>query len=606
VRWRGRVGALSVIRKWGDLLAPCCAALIVLAPAFDSGGGVPPDLVNHIWLVRVQAQAFHASAWPTYFVNSSGTGVFFPVFLFYGGTLYAAVGALAAIIGHARAAFFISTALAVIAAYGGLLWLSRQLGARSWRAHAPSIAFVASAYYITNLWGRGDWPELMATSMVPLLVASAWRLARAPRIEPLPAFLLVVATVFFAGSHNVSLVLGTLVLVGLLVVLGTALGRDLVPCGQSRLAAPGGLPVLGVAINTRFLLPDLLHASQTRIASGPLTPATQTGFLNTPDVLFNPLRFLPAQSTTPALYVQTPDWFLFWVIVASAVLWSFAGRAMRRVTVALVALLAVLLALIMIGPLWDAMPTFLREVQFPYRVNTYVALCVSGLVMVWVLVLERASSESRGAALSVSLVSATAISVLLAVWQVWYRPVDPTFYYNLKTANLPTSQVPPSFPPTLDYADSSEHVVVTAPTANLEINPAQVSVNHATVTVSPPPGKGPFATNITAGPYAAHIGGGVARLGRTPDGASVVWRTSGFRGPVTMSVSPAGGSLTLGRIVSLVAFVTLLIVMIRLSGRRLWARRRVRSNNSVTRSRSLIYAAAGDDRPSDHDHTPPS
>lgn len=531
--------------------------------------------------------------------------MFFPMFLFYGGTLYAAVGALAAIAGHARAAFFVSTALAVIAAYGGLLWLSRQLGARSWRAHAPSIAFVASAYYITNMWGRGDWPELMATSMVPLLVASAWRVARAPRIEPLPAFLLVVATVFFAGSHNVSLVLGALVLVGLLAVLGVALGRDLVPCRPSRLTALGGLVVLGAALDAWFLLPDVLHATQTRIGSGILTPAAETGFLNTPDVLFNPLRSVPAQSTTPALFVQAPDWFLFWVIVASAVLWSSAGRAMRRVTVALVVLLAALLALIMIGPLWDAMPTILRQVQFPYRVNTYVALCVSGLVLVWVLVLERTPSESRSSALSVALVSATAISVLLAVWQVWYRPADPTFYYNLNSANVPTSQAPAPFPTaSLDYADRSEHVTVTAPTANIVINPARVSGNHATVTATPPPGKGPFATNITAGPYAAHIGGGVTRLGRTPGGASVVWRTAGFRGPLTVSVTPAGGSLTLGRIVSVVAFVTLLIVMIRLSGGRLWAWLRLRSNDSATRSRSLIYAA-GDDGPPDHDRPPP-
>jgi hypothetical protein len=593
---------MSVIRRWGDALATCCAALVVLAPAFVPSNGVSPDLVNHLWLVRIQQQAFNLHAWPTYYTSASAVGVFFPMFLFYGGTLYAAVGALAAMTDHARAIFFLSTGLAVVAAYGGLLWLSRQLGARSWRAHAPSIAFVASAYYITNIWGRGDWPEFMATSMLPLLVASAWRVASANRVEPIPALLLVVSTVFFAGSHNVTLVLGALVLVGLLIVLGIALGRDLVPCRPRRLGALAGLLFLGVAMDAWFLLPDLLHASQTRIGSGILTPWAETGFFNTPDVLFNPLRSVPTQSTTPALFVQAPDWFLIWVIVASAVLWSIAGRATRRVMVALVTLLAILLALIMIGPLWDAMPTFLRQVQFPYRVNTYVTLCVSALVLLWVLVLERTPGESESTALSVALVSATAISVLLAVWQVWYRPADPTFYYNLKSAAVPTSQTPASFPSaSLDYADRSARIVVTAPGDDIVINPTHVAGNHATVTVTPPPGIGPFATNISAGPYAARISGTVTRIGRTPGGVAVVLRKAGTRGPVTVSVSPAGGSLIVGRIVSVAAVGMLLIVMIRLSSGRLWAWLRARSGKSATRSPSLIYAAASDDGPPEQD-----
>ena len=345
----------------------------------------------------------------------------------------------------------------------------------------------------------------------------------------------------------------------------------------------------------------MLHAKQTRIGGGALTPSEQTGFLNTPGVLFNPLRLLPVQTTTPALFVQAPDWFLFWVIAGGAMLWSRAGRALRRTTVALVAVGVVLLALIMIAPLWDAMPTVVREVQFPFRVNTYVALCASALVLVWVLALERTPTGGRSLALSVGLGGAIAISVILAAWQVWYRPSDPTYYYNLNAANVPISQVPASFPPTLDYADASQHVTVTPPAANVLINPARVSGNHVTVTVTPPPGTGPFATNISAGPYAARIGGGVVRTGRTPAGTAVVLRTPGTRGPVTISVSRAGGSLTVGWIVSLVAVVAFLIAMIALSGSRFWAWLGRRSNVDTTRSTPVVDAAAGDDDRPDQD-----
>ena len=237
---RSRAGGTAALRRWGDAIVTVCVTLFVIGPAFASNTGFSQDLVNDLWLVRVQEQAFHAHAWPAYFVNASAVGVFFPLFIFYGGTLFAAVGAVAGMTDHARAAFFASTGLAVVAAYGGMLWLSRQLGARSWRAHAPSITFVASAYYITNLWGRGDWPEFIATSMLPLVVASTWALASRPRLDPVPAFLFVAATVVLAGSHNVTLVLGALVFAALLIVLGIALGRDLVPCG------PGASPRLRV------------------------------------------------------------------------------------------------------------------------------------------------------------------------------------------------------------------------------------------------------------------------------------------------------------------------------------------------------------------------
>ena len=89
--------------------------------------------------------------------------------------------------------------LAVAAAYAGLVWLARQLGVRSWMAHAPAIAFVTSAYYVTNIYARGAWTEFMATSTIPLLVASACRLARAQRIAPLPAVLFVISTVLLAA-----------------------------------------------------------------------------------------------------------------------------------------------------------------------------------------------------------------------------------------------------------------------------------------------------------------------------------------------------------------------------------------------------------------------
>ena len=73
------------------------------------------------------------------------------IFAFYGGTLFALTGALAAVLGGSTIlAFEVVTLAAIAAAYGGLFWLARQLGVKGVLAHAPAIVFVTSAYYVTQ------------------------------------------------------------------------------------------------------------------------------------------------------------------------------------------------------------------------------------------------------------------------------------------------------------------------------------------------------------------------------------------------------------------------------------------------------------------------
>ena len=164
--------------------------LLVGLPALLSRNGFSLDFTNHLWLVWVQDHAISAQGHPTFFLHTAqqSGGVFDPFFMFYGGTLYAVTGALSALLGHSpRVAYVISILLGVAASYGGLLWLARQLGARTWMAHAPAVAFVGGAYYVTNLYGRGAWPEFVATAAIPLLVASGLSVARSRRPRPLSA-----------------------------------------------------------------------------------------------------------------------------------------------------------------------------------------------------------------------------------------------------------------------------------------------------------------------------------------------------------------------------------------------------------------------------------
>ena len=104
-------------------------------------------------------------------VNSNG--IFNPIFAFYGGPLYASFGLLMRLLGgSATAALDVFVVLALAAAYGGSVWISRQCGLSGLLAHVPAIVVVTAPYYLSNVYGRGDLPEFVALSMIPLIVAA--------------------------------------------------------------------------------------------------------------------------------------------------------------------------------------------------------------------------------------------------------------------------------------------------------------------------------------------------------------------------------------------------------------------------------------------------
>jgi hypothetical protein len=560
---RHGIGRPRPKRWWGDVAGIGLAMLVIGGPALFTRNGFMYDFTNHLWFVFVQEQAISRHLVPTYYLNAPVVGAFYPFFVFYGGTLYAATGALAALIaGHVTVAYVGASLLAIAAAYGGLLWLARQLGVRSWMAHAPAITFVAGAYYVTNLYGRGAWPEFMATSMIPLLVASGWRVARAPRIEVVPATLFVIATVLFAGSHNITLLFGSLSLIGGLILLRIALGREVAAVDAGRLLRIAILLALAVAVDAWFLLPDVVHQGATVIATDPGVSWHATSFFDTPAVLFDPLRTVPRQSTSPGLFVQAPDWFLLWVLIAGAVLWRRAGRALRRVGVALLLLLAVFLIGIMVGPVWDHVPRTLQQIQFPYRLNTYLDLTAAGLVLAAVIAIERSAPPRIALRLRYGLGAATAISLALCVWQLSVPNTDAPLSYRNRDAVLGSPHVTPRtwYDPGV-YNDASQPIVAT-PTRSLLIDPTRISGNALTLTVTPPPGAAPFATNIAGAPYLLSVRGGLVRVGRTIRGLSVLRRRVPGRGPVTIALGPGGGALTIGRDITLLAIVVLLALLI--------------------------------------------
>lgn len=536
------------------------ACLVVAGPALFTRNGFGLDFTNHLWLSWVQQQAISAHGAPTYFVSASPVGIDYPVFIFYGGSLYALTGALGALFfGHIIVAFVAVCTIAVAAAYGGMLWLARQLGARTWAAHAPAITFCASAYYVTNLYARGAWPEFVATSMVPLLLASGWWLMRAARLRAGPCILFVVACVVFSGSHNITLLLGTLTILAFAILLRLALAGEPMPSAH-RLAQIAGLALLGLAANAWFLLPDLVNAGRTRISAVRFAWSA-SGDFNAAALMFDPFRRAPASSTTPALYVQAPVWLLAWALTAAGVLWTGARPALRRTTVAVAVVLGGLLLAIMDGAVWNAVPTIIRDVQVPYRLNTYVALCVAGLVLVWVLTLE-SSARRRRTALGAALAGALGVSVALCLWQLWAADNrNPRSYHDRGNALVSTAVAPRTWYDVDSYDDRSQPITSTGGRV-LIVAPGRVRSDDVTLSVAAPPGRAPFAMDLAAGPYAVRVGGDLVRDGRAPHGAAVLRRVGPGAGPATLTLATAGGVITAGRGISLIAVAVMLLALI--------------------------------------------
>jgi hypothetical protein len=566
---RVRVPTPAVI----DVAIATLAILLIASPLLFTSDGFAPDFTNAIWLVGRQQHIIAAHLHPTLFMHTQSGGVFFPIFAFYGGTLFALTGALAALLGGSTIlAFEVVTVAAIAAGYGGLFWLARQLGVKGVLAHAPAIVFVTSAYYVTNLYGRGAWSEFIAVSALPLVLAASLRLVRG-RWRLGPVACLVAASVVFSGSHNITLLWSTTLAVVALAVYWLASGRSR-ELPWRRMLAVAGLIALGVGLNGWFLLPDISYAHDTIISARDIAWSA-SGFFNTFGVIFDPLRMVPSQSGTPALYVQAPVLALVWGLLAAPLSWRYRGLR-AGVATALIVLAGVLVPLMSSGA-WSLLPTAFQRTQDAYRLQTYVTLACVGLVLVGALALTRRAQSGRATrsdrALALGLGLVVAFGVALCAWQLW---VPNTHLHEAQFSSLSNRGDVLRGPPTLlpgswyagnDYGDRSLPVLAT--TAQFTFDSTQVKDDRFAGPASLPAGLQPVATNIAGGPYLVHVGGGVRVVGRTEEGNLVLQRTTDGSQPVPVELSAElSAPVVLGRITTALSAALLLALALAAAIRR--------------------------------------
>lgn len=535
--------------------------------------------LEELWFMWKQSQAIHVNHAPTLFLNYR-YGVFYPQYGFYGGTLFASFGALSLALGGAPLqTYLLAYMLGLLSAYGGWYWLSSTCGLTRWWAHAPGLLFVTSPYYLTLIYGRGDWPEFMGVSMVPTVVAAAISVLRAERLRLWPALALTLACILLFGSHSLTLVWAC----SMLIVLGVAIAA-LVPDARRQVTRAGvirvaGLVVPALLVNAWFLVPAAVNESNTLIASefrlwkAQLLEAMQNvsaAHLFTPTV---------SRVSSTDLSFQLPVLAIGWaLVIVASILYSsrsdgvhtaLRGAWTRVFLICSIASVALIVLMTHAGLIF-LLPRFYATLQYSFRLESYVLLALSATILAGLVLTTDASRSLRH--WRWALVPALVVSVAGAIQQVdasaKSTPRNRAFQPGY-SADETTVQGEPLY----DYFDI--HLPVFAnpgPTSTrVDFNPGAVRHDRVSASVQARPGEAIY-TNLQGPPSLVHVSGarivGVTRQTYdvlevdSPATASRNASASG-RGSTlpatTISLSQADSfPVILGRLVSLVGLLALI------------------------------------------------
>ncbi len=568
--------APAVRSRW-HLLAAGALIAALMAPMALTGSTFGQDWPTHLWLIQMQARNISALGHPSLFFQSA-IGAFEPWYAFYGATLYSLAAAGAVLSGgHTLSVYILSYAMAMAMALGAFAWLARQAGLRGWIGLIPGAVFLTSAYYVTDVYARGAWAEAVATSAIPLVVAGAISLVRAERWRPGPVLAFVLGVVVFTGSHNITLLYGTLFLAWLAVTVAVAVGRQSLPSSR-RVLAVLGLGLLAGAVNLWFVLPDIVYGGRTTIGHSFTQPPKITGEIPL-GTLLDPTR-RTSMSNSPTFDLQLPTLALLWSLAVLACCWRDLARSWRRAAVAALVAGLPFVAPLLVPHLWLDVPHALWSIQFPYRLLSYVDYSVVGLVLVALVALAGRSRTPLTLALILVGVLFAAFEVRQAMVQEW----------NTSSSLASRSEVFPGggkvpslwikFVTTHQDQDVSLPVVGASIIAipgvtvnnseneNLLYVPAGGRVKSSYTITFTPPESGTINTNVITGPYLVGVKG--ARIvGRSPGQNMVIQVKRDGTRPISVTFGTAGTwPIVVGRWATFASILALAALLVALALRR--------------------------------------
>jgi hypothetical protein len=514
---------------------------------------------NTFWFLELQTAHVQAHGAPSFFIDVTGT-YFYPLQLFYAGPMLGALAYPAVVLGP-WTVFAAAAAAAFIAASAGIGWTARNLGVPPTLAILPGILFATTPYTVSNLYGRGDWAELVAVGCLAIALGATTSILSG-RARSVPAILLVLAlaSAGVAGTHNLTLLFGTMaalvVAVAVLPLLVDATRGELI----RRYALVLGGAVTGLALCGAFLVPNIWLSGRAYIANASTFFLGQLHGFETPGIIFDPLPGQPAVAAPTYLHTQTIVLALLWCagVTVLAIIRGWLGRR-PATTVVLLWLAGLGVTLWIVDPSWWLhLPKSFMAIQFPFRLVTYLALFTVLLVAV---LLTRPEVQRNRAVIALLLVA--------TAWQVGLAGYLALSAKALGTTNAPTPGTVHASASPAAYENGQQVSYRLIPTAPVLPAPSQRADVVPTGDDSPPalhlyggqPVGSLIATDIVASPL-IQFTGGVTVAGDTADDFEVLRVT---RSPwrATVSSVPALGqgaafALVAGRVISLAGVLVLL------------------------------------------------
>lgn len=342
-----------------------CASLLLSLPMVLHGAPTGGDSDFHIrWISHFTDQFWHGDGYPRW-LNDDYRGYGNPVFYYYPPLGYIVAAFLPPpplqLPADARlvAALILVRALAGFACY---LWLTQLVSRRT--ALGGALLYVMAPYHLTvDLYVRTSYSELWSFVWLPLMLYCSERI----RLDARPAILGLALS--YAALIMSSLPAAVMVAFVPFVYLLLRHGWSVKPQLQVLLAVGLGIALSGVALVPALTLMDEVMSSALITAQRPLGQS------------FIGLRLLLEEPAKGG--VTLVNLGLLGLVLAS--LWlvraAFALDGVDRwlLAVSAVAVIAAFMVTPLSEPLWRLLGP-LHYVQFPWRFNVLLELCLAALV----------------------------------------------------------------------------------------------------------------------------------------------------------------------------------------------------------------------------------
>ncbi|HXZ83645.1 MAG TPA: hypothetical protein VED84_07935 [Acidimicrobiales bacterium] len=367
------------------------------------------EWANYYWLVLQQQKAVSSGFFPTYFIQTPSTGFFYPVFTFNGAPAYWLTAVLGTAFGSGWAAFLIMLGLASSASYLGMWWISRMSGlSRAWSA-LPALLVAMSSYTADDLYGRGDWTELIVIGFLPLLAASLISLIRRPVAPASRMACLIMATVMVLGSDNATVIALCVFAVVVAVCFLPLLPRAKVVWRGVLLATSAA--AIGGCLDAWYLVPSIAYGHKIAIYQDTINFISQgvTAPFDRFVLILNPARSIIDRTTN--FHPQLASLVLLWSLIT--VVYWMRKPELRRVAISAIGAIACCIALLSSDAIWAFLPRVVRALQFPFRMIPFAGFAVAALFIISLRAVGTRALWRATALLACSFV------VALTVFQVW-------------------------------------------------------------------------------------------------------------------------------------------------------------------------------------------